>query len=207
MKRRILAVMLTAAFLLAAGEAALAADPAVGLVGIRLGQNVSEVGDLVLEDTAMPVWSQEYTSRVDIAPVPGFKGGYVSYGNCVHPGRILKMKLSYQDSSKEFFEKLVVALKSRYGKNPEFRGDPFGTLKVWKWNVEGPGGVRASLILENYTGDDDNYTRGNAIRLSVPTWTKEEASCWQTKGTTPQPAPDAVSRAKQLGFDWFLPQK
>ena len=44
-------------------------------------------------------------------------------------------------------------LRSRYGKNPEFRGDPFGTLKVWKWNVEGPGGVRASLILENYTGD------------------------------------------------------
>lgn len=203
--RHLVAAILAASALLIMVAAAFAADRAPGMIGIRVGQNVSEVKNLVLEDTAVPVWSQEYLSRVDIAPVPGFKSGYVSYGNCAHPGRILRMKLNYEDGGKDFFEKIVAALKERYGARPEFRGDAFGTLKVWKWSLEAPKGTKVSLIVENYAGDDDNYSQGNSVRLSVPAWINEEAACWRKMGAAPQPAPDAVQRAKQHGFNWFLP--
>lgn len=201
------ALLLTLLAAALAAPHARAQDKAPGLVGIRIGQNVSEVKDLLLMDTAVPVWSQEYLVRADLAPLHGYKGGYVSYGNCARPGRILRMKLNYEDGGRRMFDKLLAALKERYGKKPEFRGDPFGALKVWKWSLRLPSGENVSLILENYEGDDDLYSRGNTIRLSVPAWINEEATCQAAREPASQPAPGIVERPQAGGFDWFLPMK
>lgn len=205
-RNRFLLLLAFLAIVLSAPQAG-AQDKAPGLVGIRIGQNVSEVKDLLLMNTAVPVWSQEYLVRADLAPLQGYKGGYVSYGNCAKPGRILRLKLNYADGDRKMFDKLLGALKERYGKKPEFRGDPFGALKVWKWSLRLPTGENVSLILENYEGDDDLYSRGNSIRLSVPAWINEEAACQAAREPGSQPAPGTAERPRSGGFDWFLPMK
>jgi len=207
LRRFTMSLAAAACLLLCTAGNAPAAQHGPGMIGIRLGQSVTEVESLVLMSTAMPVWSQEYLSRVDIAPAPGFRGGYVSYGNCAVPGRILRMKLNYEDSGQEMYGKLLAALKERFGSKPEFRGDAFGSLKVWKWSVPGVKGGNVSLILENYTGDDDNYTQGTAIRLSVPKWIDEERACAAATDTSARPSAAARERAAKQGFDWYLPVK
>ncbi|WP_152512917.1 hypothetical protein [Desulfovibrio sp. X2] len=186
--------------------AALAARAPSGMAGIRLGDKIDSVADKVLMSTAMRMWGQEYLSRVDIAPLPGFRSGYVSYGDCLHPGRIVRMKFNYEDGSRGFFDKLLAALKARYGSNPQWRGDAFGTLRVWKWSLKRPDGTRVSLILENYSGDDDSYSRGTSIRLSVPEWIDEEAGCWQKKAAAAASSAPSDSGAGR-SLDWYLPME
>ncbi|MGE4557241.1 MAG: hypothetical protein AB7D07_10490 [Desulfovibrionaceae bacterium] len=198
-------VLILACFMALAPAAASAGDTPqpVSLAGLTLGAKVDDLASRLQLSTAMPLWGQPYVSRVQARESEGFTSGYVTYGNCKRPGTLLRIKLNYKDGSERFFTKLKKALEAKYGKSDEWRGGAFGTLKVWKWSVPGEKGApTTSIVIMRYTGDDEDFTDGNSIRISFPEWIQEERECWEKahpniKG---EPLP-----AGKPGFDWMLP--
>ena len=153
------------------------ADAPKSIAGIGLGANVDQLADKVDMSSAIPLWRSEYLSKVSLKPIEGFRSGYVVYGNCKNKGQVVRIKLSYEDESNEFYNRLHSELTKKYGKPAEWRGNPFGTLKIWKWSVKDSNKDSIGIILERYEGEDDSFTPGNSIRLTNGTRMEEEKAC------------------------------
>lgn len=172
------------------------------IAGLSLGEDMSSFKESLDMGSDQTIWNQDWFSRVEIKPLPGFQGGYLIYGNCTAPGRVVRIKLKYADDSLGFFDRLHEALQARYGRG-EWRGDPFGTLRTWKWGFKDEHGDSISLILESYTGEEENYTPGNSIRLANRSAMLREKTCGEAglknggKDQVPAEAPS---------FDWYLPR-
>ncbi|WP_319780600.1 hypothetical protein [Maridesulfovibrio sp.] len=194
-------LMTMTALLLVVSSAAAAQNAPESVAGITIGNNVSTVRSLLEMKSKTSPWQEEYITRIGLKDIEGYKGGYVVVGNCKRKDIILRMKLKYQDESMEFFNKLYSKIEKRFGKPNDWRGNPFGTLKVWKWSL-GDADGNVSLILQHFSGDDDSITKGNCIRLSRPSWIDEEMECWEKMHppVTGKPIP-----AKMEGINWFLP--
>lgn len=194
--------------LLVAAPAA-AVDGPMELAGIRLGRTVEELGGKLASVTIDHTPQRPSLGIVPVAPVPGFRSGYVDVGLCATPGRVVRLKMNYADESLGFFNKLMAALKKRYGEPTEWRGNAFGTLRTWKWSLHAAGGEPVSLILMHYEGEDGAFTEGNSIRIAATGMVREEESCQAAKrkaeGNTATGGRDAVA-AEALGLDWFLPR-
>lgn len=195
-------VLITAILtMLIAANAFAAQNAPESIAGISIGNNVSSIHSLLQMNSASSPWQQEYTKRIELRELEGYKGGYVVIGNCQRPETILRMKLKYSDSSLDFFNKLYGKMEKRFGKPNDWRGNPFGTLLVWKWSIKDPSG-NISLIMQHFSGDDDAITKGNTIRLSRPSWIKDEKDCWN------KTHPDLDEKpipAKMEGMKWFMP--
>lgn len=199
--KRLAVIILVMAGFLSASPCFAAQNAPESIAGITIGNNVSSIRSLLDMDSAAAPWQEEYIKRIKIRDMEGYNGGYVVTGNCNRMDIILRMKLKYADSSLDFFNKLYSKLEKRFGQPNDWRGNPFGTLKVWKWSLKDSKG-NISLIVQHFSGDDDSITKGNSIRLSRPGWIKEEAKCWDVKH--PEPAQVPIP-AKINGMKWFLP--
>jgi hypothetical protein len=196
---------LTAVLLLAAAFSSLAQDAPLELAGIRLGADVKEYPGRVLTAACDSVLDRQYLSTMALSPTPGFRSGYVTSGMCDSPGRIARIKMNYDDDSMAFYEKVLSALKSRYGEPKQWRGNPFGTLRIWKWSLKDQNLGDISIILQRYSGEDDSFTKGNSIRLAAPGLLSKELACFRKthpREKMERPAP----AAKELGIEHFLPR-
>lgn len=195
-------ILLTFMLCLLGATQALASDNAPeSVAGITIGNNIYTVRSLLDMDSETSPWQEEYIRRIGLKKMEGYQGGYVVVGNCKRKDIILRMKLKYKDSSMGFFNKLYGKIEKRFGKPNDWRGNPFGTLKVWKWSLGDKDG-NVSLILQHFSGDDDSITKGNSIRLSRPSWIKQEMECWDRKHPRVK---DKPIPAKMEGLKWFLP--
>jgi hypothetical protein len=187
---------------------ALAADGPMELAGLRLGQTVDESKAKLLTDNADRLNYRPYLGIMPVAPVAGFRSGYVDYGLCAAAGRIVRVKMNYADDSLDFFKQVLEALKKRYGEPKEWRGNAFGTLRTWKWSLKGPSGQPVSLILMHYAGDDGAFTDGNSIRIAATDLVHEEEACYAAKEGQQKGRDDKKLAAdlKSLGLEWFLPK-
>lgn len=176
------------------------------IVGVRLGSQIEEIKDLVDLSSAVPVWGSRYLMRAPLRPVRGYQSGYVVYGDCAHPGRVVRIKLTYEDASEAFYNQLHSAITKRYGKPTEWRGNPFGTLRIWKWSLRDPEGRRVSIILQHYVGDDDSFTPGNSIRLTHNSFIDEETACHQSKKEEQKVESHPALMPERIDFEWFLPR-
>ncbi|CCO22118.1 hypothetical protein [Maridesulfovibrio hydrothermalis] len=200
MKKTVLITVLLSGLIFAATCFA-ANNAPESIAGISIGSDVSTVRSLLDMDTARSPWLEEYAKKIQIRDMEGYRGGYVVIGNCNRPNIILRMKLKYADNSLTFFNKLYGKFEKRFGKPDDWRGNPFGTLKVWKWSLDDSKG-NISLILQHFSGDDDSITSGNSIRLSRPSWIEDEKNCWNKIHPEPKQKPIP---AKMKGLNWFLP--
>ncbi|WP_415718495.1 hypothetical protein [Maridesulfovibrio sp.] len=196
-------IILTAAVfvLLLTTNVMAASNAPESVAGITIGNNISTIKSIVEMNSATSPWQEEFIKRVALKDIEGYKGGYVVIGDCKRKDIILRMKLKYQDSSMEFFNKIYAKIEKRFGKPNDWRGNPFGTLKVWKWSL-GDADGNVSLILQHFSGDDDSITKGNSIRLSRPSWIKDEMECWEKDHPAVHEKPIP---AKMDGIKWFLP--
>ncbi|WP_243313063.1 hypothetical protein [Fundidesulfovibrio agrisoli] len=148
------------------------------IAGLRLGADIKEFGSRVSPGTPEVDAAVRYLSTVAVEVPEGFRSGYVTYGNCEQPGRVVRVKMNYADDSRAFYEKILTLLKQRYGEPAQWRGNPFGSLRIWKWSLTDPELGDISLILQYYSGDDDTFTKGNSIRLSAPGLIARNRDCW-----------------------------
>jgi len=148
--------------------------------GFVLGGNISEYKDRVKTETAMPIRYAEYLIEMETRPVDGFKSGLVSYGNCAVPGRIIRIKFKYEDSTRKFFDALLKHYKGRFGEPLEWRGDPFHILIAWKWSFSDNQNNQISMILQHNTKDEEEKL-GNAVKITLTNLLEEERICFEKK--------------------------
>jgi len=187
----------------------LGTDAAAGpleMAGIPLGADVKSLAGKLEPGMTETDLDQRYLTTQAMKPQPGYRSGYVTFGNCAASGRVVRVKMNYADESKEFHEKLLGGLKKRYGEPKQWRGSPFGNLRIWKWSVRDPQAGDVSIILQFYSGDDDSFTKGNSLRVSSRTWIREEQLCRRAKQKPEEPAVEPAAPAKPLDLDYFLPK-
>lgn len=135
--------------------------------GFKLGEFITDYPQIEYSD---------YLKEVVVNDWHGFRKGIISYGTCANPGQIVKIRMKYQNSSKDFYHELLKKFKSRYGEPDEWKGDAFGVLHVWKWRYVDEHNRRVSMILQHNL-QNDNENVGNMVKLSFPELMKEERFC------------------------------
>jgi len=188
-----------------ASTVCLAQSAPLEIAGFRLGDDVKTVAQAIEEGKAEVDINRQYLTTVMTKPVPGYRSGYVTFGNCSTPGRIARVKMNYENDSKDFYEKLLAALKKRYGEPQQWRGNPFGTLRVWKWGLRDKALGDISIILQHYSGEDDTFTKGNSIRVAAVDILDQERDCWRAKHPEKKIQAPAAP-APPHGIDYYLPK-
>jgi hypothetical protein len=152
----------------------------------------------------------EYISEVELKPsFEGYRSGYIFYGTCDKPGRIVKFKLKYERSDKEFFDELLQRFKQKFGEPDEYRGDAFRAFIAWKWSFRDKDGNNISLILQHNSADVEEYTRGNSVKLSATSLIEKETKCDELKNPEPKQTQQEKPRKGSLGqadYQRFLPE-
>lgn len=159
--------------------------PGIGLAqaphqigGFALGKDIAGNKGLLKMETSIPIRYMEYINEVEIKKMEGFKSGIIAYGNCDSPGRILRIKLKYADSSKKFYNKLFERFKVRFGEPTEWRGDSFHVLIAWKWSFIDDQNHRISMILQHNTKDEEQKI-GNSLKLTMTNLFERERLCFE----------------------------
>ena len=185
------------------------ADAPHGIGGFMLNQDIKKLEDRVIMDTALPVRYAENIEEVEIKYTQGFKSGLIAFGTCEKPGNIVRIKLKYADSSKQFYKDLLKRFKKRFGEPDEYRGDPFHIAVAWKWSFTDQQNHRISLILQ-HNSKDDQEKKGNAVKLTNTTLMEEDLLCYKRKQLDyrerlRQREWKAV-KPKDSGWELFLPR-
>jgi hypothetical protein len=148
--------------------------------GFTLGTNIADSKDRVKMETALPIRYNTFLHEVEIKPREGFKSGLIAYGTCAEPGRIVRIKLKYADSSKQFYEALLKHFKKKFGEPIEYRGDPFQVVIAWKWSFVDKNDKRISLTLMHNSRDEEEKM-GNAVKLTLHNLIEKERRCFEKK--------------------------
>jgi hypothetical protein len=180
------------------------------IAGIQLGANIDHYTDILKMDAALPVRHMEYLSEVELKPsFEGYRSGYIFYGNCSKPGRIVKVKLKYERDDQEFFDNLLKQFKKKFGEPTQYRGDAFRAFIAWKWSFTDKEKNRISMILQHNSSDVEEYTTGNSIKLTVISFVEKEAKCYEEKNPeAKQGAAKKSSRkpTEQTDYGRFVPE-
>ena len=204
MKKRIFFLIMVICFLMAERLSAQAPNE---IAGFALGKNISDYQDMVRMETMLPIRYAEFLKEVEIRNIPGYKSGLITYGNCAVPGRILRIKLKYADSSRKFYNNLLDRYKNRFGKPDRWRGDPFHVLVAWKWSFTDKDGNRISMILQHNI-EDTTRKLGNAVKLSMLNFEEEEFQCFEKKESRIRVPESDEDRKIMVDPDWdlFIPR-
>ena len=145
-----------------------------------LNRDIADFKDYVIMETALPIRYMENIEEVEIKPIKGIKSGLIAYATCTAPGHIVRIKLKYEDSSKQFFENLLAQINKKYGESDDYRGDPFHILIAWKWSFTDKDGNQISLTLQHNTLDAEEKI-GNAVKLTMTNLIEEDQRCFDQK--------------------------
>ena len=187
-----------------------AADAPLELAGLRLGQIVDDVADKLVGTGVDRVIHRPYIGVMPMAAVPGYRSGYVDFGLCAKPGRIVRIKMNYADDSLAFFHE----------------GHGGAQKALWRAQPMARQRVRHPAHLEmgladpgRAAGQPDSHAlrrRGRGPSPTAtpsvspqPTWCARRSSATRRKaGMTGRRAAGkkAEPDVSSLGPDWFLPR-
>jgi hypothetical protein len=179
------------------------------IAGLVLGGQIAKFVDLVQMDTSTPLRDRKYLREVRIREIDGYRTGTVSFGNCNKPGQIVRIKLKYEDTDKEFYNELLDQYKKRFGEPDEWRGDPFHVIIAWKWSFTDEDNNKISLTLQ-YSRDEE-YKWGNSVKMTNTTLMEQEQNCYQKKhsGNSDSRKDEPSAKQKKLNvedYQKFIPQ-
>ncbi len=176
----------------------------VEIAGFKLGAPIENFQDRCRMETAMPLRYTKFIEEIEIREVTGFKNGLLWVAKCATPGRIVRIRMKYTDSSKKFYNELLKRFRKRFGKPSEWRGDPFHIVISWKWSFVDDQNNRISMILEHNTRNEEE-TYGNTIKMTMWNLIDEERECAKVKKAALPPSPKK-SVPKQVDWDTLLPR-
>jgi hypothetical protein len=174
-----------------------------------LNAPVADFEKFVSMETALPVRYMEYVHEVEIKHIKGFKSGLIAFSTCEKPGRIVRIKLKYADSTKKFYQNLIKRIEKRYGKSDEYRGDPFKVVIAWKWSFVDQDKNKISLILQHNSRDEDEKM-GNSIKLTLTSQIEKYKKCYEEKLAEAHGEKDKTVKEIEIpdliGWDLFVPR-
>lgn len=150
------------------------------LGGFALGEDISGYKELVQMETCREMARTPYLFEGEIIPGQGFRSGFVIYGMCDRPNKILRISLKFSDSSRRFFNQLLDRYRERFGPPGEYKGDPFQTLVAWKWSFARLEGERISLILQHNTRVEEEK-KGTVVKMTLTSQMEKEKACHERK--------------------------
>jgi hypothetical protein len=146
--------------------------------GFQLGADISVYRDRVDMTSALPIRYAESITEVEIKKTDLLASGLIAYGTCSAPGKVVRIKLKYADSSKDFYDNLLARIEKNFGKPDEWRGDPFHIVIAWKWSFVDKAKNRISLVLQHNKQDTDEKI-GNSIKLTMIDAVDRERQCYE----------------------------
>ena len=179
MKPMIALVLLVLVVLLPA--AGFSAAPS-GIAGFTLGRQLDDYESRVKYDTLFPLRHSKFIHEIEINAPEGFKNGLLWVGNCAQPGKIMRIRVKYEDRSKKFYKELLKRFKKRFGDPNEWQGDPFHIVLAWKWSFTDASGNRISMVLQHNTRDQEDSI-GNTVKLTMWNLIEAERTCYRGKMT------------------------
>lgn len=161
------------------------------LGGIVLGQDISTIREICRMHTEIPLSLERHLMEVQLVPghAPGIRGGSVAFANCLEVGRIVRIKLKFEDGSRPFFDNLLQRYQQRFGKPQEWRGDPFQTVRSWKWSFRDGHGEQVNLELTHNA--EDGSTTENSVKMTLRSLWLREDDC-QDRKTAQEAVPETV---------------
>ncbi len=211
MKRRILVIGLMVWIL--GSAAAWAEEVPREIAGYRLGDNIKASSEQeIAVGPIYPVRLRPYLMEMPVVAPEGFLSAYVTYGNCHAPGMIVKIKVKYAYGSRRFFNRLLKAFKRRFGEPSEYVGDVFQAYVAWKWRFRDAKGDRFNMVLSHYSGPEEEYTRGNVLKLTYVSQIEREWRCYEEEQKRQADVHPSRSRKKRgrhgepKNLDPFIPR-
>lgn len=179
------------------------------IAGLVLGEQIAKFVDLVQMETSTQLRDRQYLNEVRIRETDGYRSGTVIYANCNKPGQIVRIKLKYEYSDKEFYNELLDQFKERFGEPDEWRGDPFHVIIAWKWSFTDKSNNSISLILQH--SRDEEYKWGNSVKFTNWTLLEQEHICYQKKHHDKPGSKEGKSslkrkKLKEEDYQRFVPQ-
>ncbi|MBL0712207.1 MAG: hypothetical protein JJV98_00785, partial [Desulfosarcina sp.] len=168
-----------------------------------LGQDIADLNKAVKMETSLPLRYRAYLNEVEIQPLAGFKSGLITYGRCAQAGHVVRIKLKYADSSREFYDAFLARVKRRFGRPSEYNGDPFHIIISWKWSFVDASGRRTTLALAHNTRDvEEKY--GNTVKLTMLSAIEQERECFlrQNPATREREADRRIPLENMSPRDW-----
>ena len=172
--------------------------------GFTLDTNIADYRDRVKMESALPIRYNTFLYEVEIKPQEGFKSGRIAYGTCSEPGRIVRIKLKYADSSKQFYETLFKHFKKKFGEPIEYRGDSFQVVIAWKWSFVDKNDNRISLTLMHNRLDEEEKM-GNSVKLTLHNLLEKERRCFEKKQPESQKK-HPQKMVRQPNWEVFIPR-
>jgi hypothetical protein len=185
---------------IATGTGTCLAEAPTRVGGFQLGEDISIYKDRVDMSTVLPIRYAESIMEVEVNGTDMITSGLIAYGTCAVPGKIVRIKLKYADSGKDFYDALLAKLENKFGKPGEWRGDPFHIVIAWKWSFVDKSKNRISLILQHNKQDSDEKV-GNSIKLTLTDDVEKERRCYEKNHpVVSEPLPGKLA----LKLDWDL---
>ncbi len=138
------------------------------IAGIRLGSDVTDYPHLEYSN---------YLKEIVVTNWGGFPKGMISYGICDSPGKVVKMKFKYENTSEKFYKKILKSYKKKFGKPGTWEGDAFGIQHIWKWSFVDKNNNRVEMILQHNL-KDPNAPMGTVVTMSLPDQIAREKQCF-----------------------------
>ncbi|PKN41658.1 MAG: hypothetical protein CVU60_09720 [Deltaproteobacteria bacterium HGW-Deltaproteobacteria-18] len=176
------------------------------LGGIVLGEDVSSIHDICEIHTKIPLSQERHLIEVELSPyyAPGIRGGTVAYANCDQVGRIVRIKLKFEDATRGFFDNLLNRYQDRFGKPLEWRGDPFQTVMSWKWSFINSEGEQVNLELTH--SRDESSKTGNFVKMTLRSLWLSEAACRDARNESEARNGRHPTPANKLDYRLLIPQ-
>jgi hypothetical protein len=183
-----------------------AADAPTSIAGIKLGADISSVHHSCKLTTDIPLSDERHLNEITMKSqiVPGIKGGTIAYANCSKKGAIVRVKLKFDNPSREFFDDLLKRYTQNFGKPDNWRGNPFQTIISWKWSFKNKSGEAINLELTH--SDDEDYKTGNFVKLTHRSLWEQEALCYSRLAGSAGGEPSPPTPASQLNYEQLIPQ-
>ncbi len=138
------------------------------IAGIRLGGDITDYPHLEYSN---------YLKEIVVTNWGGFAKGMISYGICDSPGKVVKMKFKYDDTSEKFYKDMLKDYKKKFGKPGKWEGDAFGIQHVWKWSFTDKNNNRIEMILQHNLRAP-KAPIGTVVTLSFPDQIAKEKECF-----------------------------
>ncbi len=183
-----------------------AQDIPMSLAGLTLGADISTAHQCCFPSTDILLDDERHLNEVQLKPqfVPGVKSGTVAYANCAQTGRIVRIKLKFDNPSRSFFNDLLDRYKKTFGNPEEWRGDPFQTVISWKWSFKDNTGQRVGLELTH--SEDDDYKLGNFVKFTLRSLWDEEEACFNRSLKPAQRWESRPTPSRKLDYKQLIPR-
>jgi hypothetical protein len=178
----------------------------MSLAGIELGADVSTVDHCYVPSTDIPLAEERHLNEIDLEAqfVPGIKSGSVAYATCSQKGRIVRIKLKFDNPSRAFYDDLLKRYEKAFGKAHEWRGDPMQTVLSWKWNFKDASGKKVNVELTH--SEDEDYKTGNFVKMSYRSLWEEESACLKGSAASGAAGPTKPTPRDKLDYSQLVPR-